>query len=85
MVLFFKIEFSLSFEESSLQRCKFEILDETVKPFGCWKQFCALQLPISYLAYLSLIMVTISRHIFINIFQMEHFSAVKFNVVMRKL
>ena len=27
-------KFSVSFEESSLQRCKFEILVETVKPFG---------------------------------------------------
>ena len=30
-VLFFKNEFSVSFEESSLQRCKFEILVEVVK------------------------------------------------------
>ena len=35
MVLFFKIEFSVSFEESSLQRCKFEIQVETLTPFGC--------------------------------------------------
>ena len=28
----------------------------------------------------SLIMVTITRHVFINIFQMEHFSAVKFTM-----
>ena len=41
-----------------------------VKPFGCTKQFCTLQLPISYCV--SLIMVTISGHIFINFFQMEH-------------
>ena len=36
--------------------------------------FCILQLPISY----CVIMVTITKHIFINIFQTEHFSAVKF-------
>ena len=36
-VLFFKIEFSVSFEKSSLQGCKFKISVETVKPFGCTK------------------------------------------------
>ena len=35
-----------------------------------------LQLPVS--CCVSLIMVTITRHIFINIFQMERFKAVKF-------
>ena len=49
---------------------------ETVKLFGCTKQIWILQLPISYC--ISSLMVTITRHIFINIFQMEHFSAVKF-------
>ena len=62
--------------ESSLQRFKFKISIETVKPFGCTKQVCLLQLPITYCV--SLIMVTITRHIFNNIFQTEHFSAVKF-------
>ena len=48
-----------------------------VQPFWCTKQFCILQLPISYCV--SLIMVTIlTRHVFINIFQMKHLSAVKF-------
>ena len=75
-VLFFKIKFSVSFEESSPQRCKFEISVKTVQPFGCMKQFCLLPLPTSYCV--SLIMVTITRHIFINIFQAECFSAVKF-------
>ena len=55
---------------------EFEISVETVKPFAYTKQICILQLPISYCV--SLIMVTITRHIFINIFQMEHFSVVKF-------
>ena len=58
------------------QRCKFKISVETFKPSGCRKQFYILQLPISYCV--SLIMVTITGHIFINIFQTEHFSAVKF-------
>ena len=35
---------------------------------------CILKLPIPP----SVIMVTITRHVFINIFQTEHFSAVKF-------
>ena len=53
-------------------------------PIGCTKQFCIglLQLPISYCV--SLIMVTITRHIFINIFQTEHFSAVKFAMGCKK-
>ena len=68
--------FSFSFEESSLQRCKFQISVETVKLFGFTKQFCILQLPISY--RVSLLMVTMTRYVFINIFQTEHFSAVKF-------
>ena len=47
------------------------------KLFGSLKQFCILQLPmIPYCV--SLIMVTLTRHDFVNIFQMEHFSAVKF-------
>ena len=49
-----------------------------VKPYECTKQFCILQLPISYCV--SLIMVTITRHIFINIFKTEHFSAVRFGM-----
>ena len=40
--------------------------------------FVYLQLCISYCV--SLIMVTITRHIFINIFETEHFSAVKFDM-----
>ena len=70
MILFFKMLFPVSSEESSLQRCKFQISVETVKPFGCTKQFCILQLQISYCV--DLIMVTITRHVFIHSFQMEH-------------
>ena len=73
----FQIYFSVSFEESSLQRCKSEISVETVKLFRCKKQFCILQLPVSYCVSL---IDTITRHIFINIFQMECFSAVKFGM-----
>ena len=35
-------------EESTLQRCQFQISVESVKPFAFTKQFCILQLPISY-------------------------------------
>ena len=69
---------SVPFEELSLQRCKFQISVEMVKPFGCTKQFSTLQLPISYSA--SLIIVTITRHVFTNTFQRDHFSAVKFSM-----
>ena len=57
-------------------KLKFKISVETVKPFGCSKQVCILQLPIPYCV--SIIMVTLTRHVFINIFQMEHIYAVKF-------
>ena len=69
-------KFSFLFHLNNHHSNKFQILVETDKPFGCTKQFCILQLPISYC--LSLIMVTITKHVFINIFQTEHFSAVKF-------
>ena len=40
-----------------------------------------LYISVACISYcVSLIMVTITRHIFINIFQMEHFSAVKFDM-----
>ena len=59
------------FEESSLPRWQFQISVEAVKPFGCTKQFCIMQLSIPYCV--RLIMVTITRHVFIYILQMEHF------------
>ena len=37
-----------------------------------------MQLSVSYFVYKLIIMVTVIRHIFINFFQTEHFSAVKF-------
>ena len=80
MVLFFKILLSVSFEESSLQRCKLQISVEKIKRFGCTKQFCILQLSVS----VSLIMVTITRHVFTSIFQMKHFLAGKFFVGFEK-
>ena len=49
-----------------------------VNLFRCTKQFCILQLPVFYCV--SLIMITITRHVFINIFQTEHFSGVKFDM-----
>ena len=51
---FFLIKFHVSFEESSLQRCKFEISVKTVKPFIWSKQFCVLQLRIFYYVKLTL-------------------------------
>ena len=57
--------------KNHLQRCQFKISVKMVKPFGCTKHFCVLQLPISYWAI-------ISRYVFSNIFQTEPFSAVKF-------
>ena len=45
-------------------------------PFGSTEQFCILQLPISYCV--SLIMVTVTEHVFINMFQTEQFLAVTF-------
>ena len=73
----FQNSVSVSLEELSLQSCKFKIWVETVKLFDCTKQVCVLQLPISYCV--TLIMVTITRHVFINIFQTECISAVKFD------
>ena len=51
---------------------------EMVMPFRYTKKFCILQWPISYCVIL--IMVTIMRQVFINIFQMEHYSAVRFDM-----
>ena len=79
MVLIFKIKFSVSFQGSTHQRYKFKIWVKSVKPFGCRKQFCILQLPISYCV--SLIIYDYgyhTRHVFIDFFQMKCFSAVKF-------
>ncbi len=54
----------------------FQISFKSVQPFGHQKRLRILQLPIPYCV--SLIMVTITSHIFINIFQTVHLSAVKF-------
>ena len=62
---YFQNKVSVSFENSSLERWKCKISVKTVKPFGCTKQFCILQLPISYCV--SLIMISITRHVFIDI------------------
>ena len=51
---------------------------ETVESFKCRKQCCILQLPISYCV--SFIIVTITMHFFINILQMKHYSAVRFDM-----
>ena len=74
---FSKFSFSVLFSESLLLSYKFQNLGKMIKLFGCTKQFCDLQLPIFYCV--GLIMVTITRHLFINISQMKHISAVKFD------
>ncbi len=61
----------------------FQISFKSVKPFAHKKRLRILQNPIPYCV--SLIMVTITIHIFINIFQTVHFSAIKFTWVMRKI
>ena len=43
-----------------------------------------MYIAVSYILLCKLIMVTITRNIFINIFQMECFSAVKFAMVYEK-
>ncbi len=63
-------------DESSPKISWFQISFKSVKPFGHNKRLRILQLPIPY--RVSLIMVTITSHIFMNIFQTVHFSAVKF-------
>ena len=42
------------------------------------KHVCKRQLPVTVSYCVSLILVTITRHVFINIFQIEYTSAVKF-------
>ena len=51
-------------KESLLLRSKFKNSVETVNPFEIMKNFCILQLPISYCV--SLTMVTITSYDFIN-------------------
>ncbi len=62
---------------SSPKTTWFQISFKSVKLFRHKKRLRILQLPIPYCV--SLIMVTITSHIFINIFQTAHFSAVKFS------
>ena len=54
---------------------------ETIMLLVSTKHFSVLQLPI----YLRAHMVTTTTHVFFNIFQMEHFSAVKFDRIMIKI
>ena len=79
-VSYFIIHFSkilLHLKNHHFKDILFKILVKTVKLFGFMKQFC-MQLPISYCVIL--IMVTITRHIFINIFQSEqHFALMGFD------
>ena len=43
-----------------------------------------LYIAVAYTLLCSLIMVTITRHVFMNIFPLEHFSAVKFAMAYEK-
>ncbi len=63
-------------DASSPKLSWFQISFKSVKQFGHKKRLRFLQLPMPYCV--SLIMVTITSHIFINIFQTVPFSAVKF-------
>ncbi len=63
-------------DASSPKKSWFQIPVKSIKPIGCKKRMRILQLPTPYCV--SLIMVTITNHIFINIFQTVHFSVVKF-------
>ena len=56
------------FETSPFLKCTvlfFKILVETVKPFGCMKQFCDMQLAVDYILLCKLEIVSITRQIFI--------------------
>ena len=53
---FSKFSFQFHLKNHHSKDVIFKISDETVKPFGCTKQICILQLPISYCV--SLVMVT---------------------------
>ncbi len=63
-------------DASSPKKSWLQISVKSVKPFRHKKRLRILQLPIPY--FVSLIMVTITSQIFINIFQTVHFSVVKF-------
>ena len=66
-----------SFEESSLQRCKSKIWVWNGQAILMYEADLYIAVAYTLLCKLNY-MVTISRHIFINIFQTEHFSALKF-------
>ena len=73
---FFKNLLFVSSEESSLQRWK--IWNFCWNCQAIWMHKAILYTAVAYILYcVSLIMVTITRHIFINIFQTKHSSAVK--------
>ena len=66
-------------DASSPKLSWFQISFKSVKPFGHKKRLRILQWPIHVPYCVRLIMVTITSHIFIQIFQTVHFSAVKFS------
>ena len=65
-------------DASSPKKFWFQIWVKSFKLFGNKKRLLILQLPNAYTLLCSIIMVTITSHIFINISQTVHFSAIKF-------
>ncbi len=63
-------------DASSSKKSWLQLSVKSVKRFGYKNRLCILQLSVPYCV--SLIMVTITSRIFINIFQTVHFPAVKF-------
>ena len=80
--LVFKSYFHISIEGSSHQGCKFKISFKLVKPLYVVSKFVYCSCLYNY--YVSFIMVTTSRHFFINIFQMQYFWAVKLYICYEK-
>ena len=74
--LILRIELSYSNDIPSPNKSCFHISFKSVKSFGYEKRLHMLQSPILYCV--SLTMVTMTGHIFMNIAQIVHFSAVKF-------
>ena len=59
---------------------------ETIEPFGCTKQIMhnAVAYILLYNCISLIIVITVNRHIFINIFQTEHLLAAKFTMSKEK-
>ena len=74
-VRFCDTQISTSLDRSSIKTFQFQISDESVVlPFWFQKQFCIFKLRMLHCVNL----VTITKHIFTDISQINHLSAVKF-------